>query len=284
MDDGRKPLSRHAAFLQRIATLSRFRLILVVMTVFILCGLSASRLYQPNGPRLVPLVSHGQLAPELTFQRGGSLESHYSIPDKNTLVIAAGPHTDQHTTNISAPVVTLPMHGDFDVSVHLTIQFSSSQCCQHAGIGVRSPADPTVWIRITRDHARVLTVNRNRGEVELPTHPVDAGPSIDLRIQRTGNQFLFFYREAGDEWIPFTVPLSFELPQDAEIYLVNYSMWSDFGSAGAFSNLVLYCSENEMSFAWLRAAEKSRILVPALESKRQVAYAREAVYADPQPA
>ena len=213
-------------------------LVMLIAITFIVLRPTKTQAVAPRSS--IPFVTNGQLAPAFTFRRGGSFYSGTTVDEAtNTLTLIAGPDTDQHTTDIYAPVVTLPVHGDFDVSVHLTTKFPNTQCCQHAGIGVRSPADPSVWIRITRDHARVLTVNRNRGEVELPTHRVDAGTSLDLRIQRTGNQFSFFYREVGDEWIPFTVPLSFELPQDAELYLVVYSAHNNQNSTGAFRNLVI---------------------------------------------
>ena len=222
---------------QRAIMIGVSMLILAVFSFFIV---------QPNQAPVIPqrgriaFATNGSLSSAFVFHQNRSFYSQYKVDQTtNTLVITAGPRTDQHETDVSAPLVTLPVAGDFDATVHAEVRFLGPFCCQHVGIGVRSPADPTTWIRITRDHDKKLTVNGNHGEAHITTHNIITASSLDLHIQRNGNRFSFFYRESGTPWMSFGEPLKFDLSHDAELFLVVYSAHNDQTSAGAFRDLVV---------------------------------------------
>jgi transcriptional regulator with XRE-family HTH domain len=134
----------------------------------------------------------------------------YGIPTKGSLTLFAPPHSDisSFDHNFKAPRLLQPINGNFTIDTTL-VDFHPNTNFQSAGILIEQQ-DQTRWLRFERgfggknsgvffqeDDYQGPPVNPGKLEQHLTT----AG-SVELRIQRQGDQFIASWRVPGQIWQP----------------------------------------------------------------------------------
>jgi len=186
----------------------------------------------PNDP--------GALHPDLIWLQGVSPQSGYELCD-NELEVIAGPGADQWGEANSAPLVLLPIEGDFTARV--VLGFTPGAGWEFAGFGVRSPQDTTTWLRITRfqggPEENEILVDAAFGGVngDPVARAETAATSVTFEIERHGNRFALGYL-AGSEWVALVEDYVIEIPEGAELYLVVGTL-GDTRASHSFSHLVV---------------------------------------------
>jgi regulation of enolase protein 1 (concanavalin A-like superfamily) len=166
------------------------------------------------------------------WQRGASAASTHNLrTNPGGLTLIAGPWTDQFEKINTAPSVSYPLRGDFEVQVKLV--FTPKVCCQRAGIGIRSQQDQFTWLRITMREELALEIVENRkGNITILKDIPYADHTVYYTIRRQGDRFNISYSRTSVSWITerYTVPM----PVDVEIFLVAFSAQNGSSVAAQF--------------------------------------------------
>jgi regulation of enolase protein 1 (concanavalin A-like superfamily) len=181
------------------------------------------------------------LNPVLTCDLGGSQDSSCTLSKNNdSLILRAGGHTilaKEKGNNELAPVISLPVSGDFIAQVKIVFQ-PGPICCKHAGLGVRSADDINSWIRISRDHADTIQLDGLlRGHTTNSSAPNYTSDRVWFKIERRGELFTLSYSADGVNWTPLRKDYEFLLSEDAQIFLFAHSAYQQDIVSAEFSDL-----------------------------------------------
>ncbi len=189
-------------------------------------------------------ISFGSAAglnPALTWQRGGALESEYTVLSATSINLTAGANTEQYPHHEdSAPLLAYPASGDFVAQVRLDFD-PNGICCRHAGLGVRATGDHDVWVRITKDHARTIQSDARQGSVSSNLAGIPYQPDrVYLRIERRGKRFTLSFSPDRVQWEPARDQFDkLDMPDEVELFLVVYSQTSAGPVSATFSDFTL---------------------------------------------
>lgn len=184
------------------------------------------------------------LNPLLGWQQGNSTANGYEIDaGLNTVKLIADRKTDQWQRINTAPMLLLPIEGDFEVQVKL--QASPNAEGQLAGLGARSAQNNTTWIRIDKNVFQnqhiVGTAAAQEGEILTSSRGHDAYPNdiVYLKIERHASLFTLSYSNNGVNWVARQRDYVFSMPHAVEIYLFAFSARNDGGFIANFSDLAV---------------------------------------------
>lgn len=197
---------------------------------------------EPKYSGLIPFASPNDpsaLNPSFRWQSGGSTGSSYDLKiHPGSLTIAADGKTVQWAGTNTAPLMLLPIRGNFETSVGLV--FSPKQWDQVAGLGVRSSEDKNTYLRIIRFAAFPtgdgISVQGMKNGSPTPGNSIAyKGDQAYFKIQRQGNIFNLSYSTDGSSWEILDRDYVFGLPSEVQIFLLVYSTDSR-GIVAQFSN------------------------------------------------
>ncbi|WP_414581464.1 GUN4 domain-containing protein [Scytonema sp. PCC 10023] len=176
-----------------------------------------------------------------TWIPGSSPSSGYSITPPGVLSITAGGDTEIYTENKesvkTAPVVTYPLNGDFEVRVK--VKFNPTINNQRAGLGIRSTNAPNDHLRIYKLEGKQIEMCRN-----LSAHPEPLGKTpyedetIYFKIKRQGKDFSMFYSSNGSNWVLLKND-NLEISPEVEIFLFVLSANNRDPVTAQFSDFVI---------------------------------------------
>lgn len=178
------------------------------------------------------------LNPIFGWQPGESPASSFNLTSNpGKLTIVAGPKTEQWGRNNSAPIVSMPIEGDFEVSVKVEIMPETE--IQAAGLGVMSAEDQTTWLRLERTFYKSIhraTFNATkRGDNIAGAGTAYPDDSVYFWIKRNGSVFSASYSTNNTNWVVVVDEKVFEMPEKVNIYLYTYST-KDLGVVAKFSD------------------------------------------------
>jgi hypothetical protein len=197
---------------------------------------------EPKYSGLISFASQSDssiLNPIFKWQAGGSAGSSYDLTiHPGTLAIAADGKTVQWGETNTAPIMLLPIRGNFDTSVGLV--FNPQYHDQVAGLGVRSSENKNTYLRIIRftgfpSGNGIVVQSVNDGEPSGGSYVNYKGNQVYLKIQRQGTIFNLSYSADGSSWDSLDKDFVFGLPSEVEIFLMVYST-DNHGIVGQFSN------------------------------------------------
>ncbi len=179
------------------------------------------------------------LNPVLIWQQGGSSASGYDLTlNPGWFTMITGKETDQVDATDSAPLVYYPYFGNFTATVKM--EFVSNVCCQHAGIGVRSAADHTTWLRIAKHENNGMRAAANTaGRVTWLDYAPAPGNVVYFKVERSGSVFNLSYSADNVNWTALESNYIFELPNEVEIYLLVLSVHNGEGILAKFSDFTV---------------------------------------------
>jgi regulation of enolase protein 1 (concanavalin A-like superfamily) len=178
------------------------------------------------------------LNPDLSWQRGGSNANNYDLErTPGSLTLVAGAYTSQGRslteTSLDPPMITYPVQGDFTAQVRVTVSCPSSKYIMFpsTGIGIRplnsSQIDPLFrnWLRMTLNcdpfsqQTFVEVLERYIETTSLATNQVNEN-TIYLKMSRQRSLFTLAYGSDGNRWTTLKRDYVFDVPSNAEIYLL----------------------------------------------------------------
>ena len=184
------------------------------------------------------------LNPMLGWQPGNAGANAYDLTlEPGTLTLIAGAGTEQWQLTNSAPIIVLPVSGDFDVSVK--VETSLFEIFQRAGIGVRSSQDPNTWVNISRNfhngisgNQGIMVLGNQQGNSSLLSNIPYTGEVCFLKIERRGPSLSLSYSEDGTNWTVLEGNYVANFVDPVEIFLMASST-SGQGITAQFSDLSL---------------------------------------------
>ena len=179
------------------------------------------------------------LNPALTWYQGGSTASSYDLElNPGWFSIISGREVDQVNTINSAPLILYKYSGNFEAKVKM--EFVSTVCCQHAGIGVRSVEDPTTWLRIAKHENNGMRAAANEaGIVEWLDYAPYSNSVIYYKIERNGSFFNMSYSNDDIRWTTLEKNFAMKMPREVEIYLMVLSVHNGEGILAKFSDFTV---------------------------------------------
>jgi transcriptional regulator with XRE-family HTH domain/regulation of enolase protein 1 (concanavalin A-like superfamily) len=215
-----------------------------------------SRSEQPHIAALVPAVvqplfwQRCQNQPEnvaFIWNAGGSADSS-CVFNEQAIVITAGMDTILDEEGIrprTAPLLLHRLSGNFSVRVKMDFD-GGSDCCRHAGLGIRPPGDEQTWLRISKDSQsyHILSQGIVNGKTKRAQIPGDSLPVVRERITyfelvRQGTSVAVRYSLDGKTWIPYYEYSDVPLPEDVEVFLVVHAASSTPKLTAQFSEFTV---------------------------------------------
>ncbi|BAY44129.1 hypothetical protein SAMD00079811_17230 [Scytonema sp. HK-05] len=173
-----------------------------------------------------------------TWKRGSSSSSRYSLTPSGVLSITAGAGTDIVGSINTAPLVTYPFNGDFEVQVK--VMFNSTINNQRAGLGIRSTDAQNNHLRIYKlENKRIEGYLNLQHKKQYPLNIVPyEGETVYFRIRRQGRDISMFYSSNGSNWVSLGNE-NLEIPQEVEIFLFVLSANNPNTATAQFSDFVI---------------------------------------------
>lgn len=173
--------------------------------------------------------SDGSLNSLFTWHEGDSSANSYDITSSNSVTISAISNTNQWGDVNSAPLILFPISGDFIAQVRLDV--NPQQNLQGAGFGLLSMSNRKTWIRVERhnyENLQRVTANiMNNGQL-VPGFTENtarySGETVYFKIQRKGSLFSIWYSPDNNQWKYLFQDVSFDVPNNAEIYFYGASI------------------------------------------------------------
>ncbi|MDE3090304.1 MAG: DUF1349 domain-containing protein, partial [Chloroflexota bacterium] len=167
--------------------------------------------------------------------------SYQLLQNPTRLRIIASSSTDMNANENSAPLVSYPCRGDFEVYVR--VESTPNQAYQFAGIGVRSIESNNVWLRIGRQSNGPTTSLVTTGNNGLSPQLWDAvsylKSVIHLKIGRNKNLITLSYSDDKINWRILERDYLAPMSNEVEIFLISLSNSSNAGLAADFSDFAL---------------------------------------------
>lgn len=170
-----------------------------------------------------------ELSDAWQWSQGASESSSYTIVSEQSVSILGGQQTNYWQDQYTAPSLGHRVSGDFDVSISISIPetaFAEGDFfVQSTGIGVRSVGENLPFVRISRELAfGSQVVNIISDEFTVLASDDYAQSSINMRIQRVGNDFTMAYQEPdADNWTILLASYERNMTDEVEIFLFTYS-------------------------------------------------------------
>ncbi|MCS7061464.1 MAG: DUF1349 domain-containing protein [Anaerolineae bacterium] len=172
---------------------------------------------------------------------GDAPENRYRISgDGAEVTLISGGQTNFWERVHTAPQLSLPLQGDFEVEVRL--DFDPRERWQVGGLAIRSQEDPLSWIGLRRfsdGNGQIFEIIRNQkgAPTQLFWMPYSR-TTIFFRIIRREELWSFALSENGENWLTVRANELFALPDRVEAVLHLYSTTPN-GTLGRFSQFTV---------------------------------------------
>jgi transcriptional regulator with XRE-family HTH domain/regulation of enolase protein 1 (concanavalin A-like superfamily) len=158
---------------------------------------------------------------------------------RNTILDAAGEY------DRTAPLLLLPVKGNFQASVRVEFEVGS-ECCRHAGIGLRSVGDTQTWLRLSRTsgsfhiHGEGMIEGRSKyADIHPDLLPTVRDPVVYFRIARTGGKVEMSYSLDGVNWMLYYTFVETVFGKSVELFLTAHAAHHQDSLTARFSEFVI---------------------------------------------
>ena len=159
--------------------------------------------------------------PAFTWVKGAAEGSAYQVEVDGGLKLIGAPYTNQWGADLSAPLMTYPINGDFTAQVKIVAE--PRQAYHIAGLGVRSAHDAEQFVRASFHMGPSgLAIDAAVNGISLGTTNLNHD-EVYLKLVRSQNRYALYYSVDAINWVPLAENYEYTLPADTEIFLTAYS-------------------------------------------------------------